>query len=64
MLLLPDGIVQSAFSYSGQKCSACSRVYAKEDIRDKLFTKLEQKTEALPGRRSIVYQYYNKKHFY
>ena len=42
-----DGIVQSAFSYSGQKCSACSRVYVQEDIRDKLLDKLEQKTEAL-----------------
>lgn len=42
-----EGIVQSAFSYSGQKCSACSRVYVQEKVKDKLLAKLVQKTKLL-----------------
>jgi 1-pyrroline-5-carboxylate dehydrogenase len=41
------GIVQSAFSYSGQKCSACSRVYAHESIHDKFLEELVTKITAL-----------------
>jgi 1-pyrroline-5-carboxylate dehydrogenase len=42
-----EGIIQSAFSYSGQKCSACSRVYVQEHVKDKLLAKLVQKTKSL-----------------
>lgn len=42
-----DGIVASAFGYQGQKCSACSRVIALEDIHDTLIQKIRERTEAL-----------------
>lgn len=41
------GIVQAAFGYSGQKCSACSRVIAEESIYDELLRKVVEKTKAL-----------------
>ncbi|MPY65808.1 L-glutamate gamma-semialdehyde dehydrogenase [Deinococcus sp. SDU3-2] len=34
------GIVQSAFGYAGQKCSACSRVIAEESVYDELLEKV------------------------
>lgn len=34
------GIVQAAFGYSGQKCSACSRVIAEESVYDELLEKV------------------------
>ena len=34
-----DGVLRSAFGYSGQKCSACSRVLVERDVYDD-FTKL------------------------
>ena len=42
-----DGIVKSAFGLQGQKCSACSRVYAHEKIHDALLEKLVEKTKKL-----------------
>ena len=40
-----NSTIRSAFEYSGQKCSACSRVYVPEsrwnDIKDKLLSNLK-----------------------
>ncbi|NET53782.1 MAG: aldehyde dehydrogenase family protein, partial [Merismopedia sp. SIO2A8] len=41
------GIVQSAFGYSGQKCSACSRVIAVESIYDSLIERMVEATRSL-----------------
>ena len=35
-----EGIFKSAFSYSGQKCSACSRAYIHESVYDQLVSRL------------------------
>lgn len=45
--LAADSIVQSAFGFSGQKCSACSRVIAVEDIYDELLDKVVERTNKL-----------------
>lgn len=42
-----EGTVRAAFGYSGQKCSAASRVYAQEGIADKFFARLAQRTQEL-----------------
>ncbi len=42
-----QGIISSAFGYSGQKCSACSRLYVQDDVFDDLMTMLVQMAEAL-----------------
>lgn len=41
------GIVQAAFGYSGQKCSACSRVIADESIYEALLAQVVALTEQL-----------------
>ncbi|SEJ53986.1 delta-1-pyrroline-5-carboxylate dehydrogenase [Deinococcus reticulitermitis] len=41
------GIVASTFGYSGQKCSACSRVIAEEGVYDALLEKVKALTEGL-----------------
>ena len=41
------GIVRSAFGLSGQKCSACSRVFAERAVADELRRLLTEKTVAL-----------------
>ncbi|MEA5564772.1 L-glutamate gamma-semialdehyde dehydrogenase [Anabaena sp. UHCC 0399] len=41
------GVVQSAFSYSGQKCSACSRVVVVETIYDAFIRRLVEATKSL-----------------
>ncbi len=38
------GIVQAAFGFQGQKCSACSRVIAVESVYDELLQKVADKT--------------------
>ena len=45
--LAADSIVKSAFGFSGQKCSACSRVIALSDIHDELLEKVVAKTKDL-----------------
>src|ERR671920_269465 len=35
-----EGISKAAFSYGGQKCSACSRVYVQKDIKKEFIEKL------------------------
>ncbi len=42
-----DGVVRAAFGYSGQKCSACSRVYVQKDIANQFVEKLVAKTKTL-----------------
>ena len=41
------GVLSSAFGYSGQKCSACSRAVVAADIHDEFVEKLAEKTKAL-----------------
>jgi len=43
-----DGVLKAAFGYSGQKCSACSRVYVQKKVRKEFLTKLVEKTKNLP----------------
>ncbi|WP_124728218.1 L-glutamate gamma-semialdehyde dehydrogenase [Staphylospora marina] len=45
--LAADAIVKSAFGFSGQKCSACSRVIAHEAIYDELLSRVVEKTKKL-----------------
>ena len=41
------GIVQAAFGFQGQKCSACSRLIVDEKVHDELLEKVLEKTQAL-----------------
>ena len=41
------GVVQSAFGYSGQKCSACSRVIVLAPVYDAFLTRLVEATKSL-----------------
>ena len=41
------GVVYSAFGFSGQKCSACSRVIVLESIYDKFIDRLVKATESI-----------------
>ncbi|PNY82360.1 L-glutamate gamma-semialdehyde dehydrogenase [Deinococcus koreensis] len=43
------GIVQSAFGYSGQKCSACSRVIVEDAVYDAVLNKVVALTRELKG---------------
>ncbi len=45
--LAADSIVKSAFGFSGQKCSACSRAVIVEDVYDEIVKRVEEKTKAL-----------------
>jgi 1-pyrroline-5-carboxylate dehydrogenase len=42
-----DGVLRAAFGFSGQKCSACSRVYVQKSIASKFLERLVEKTNAL-----------------
>jgi 1-pyrroline-5-carboxylate dehydrogenase len=42
-----EGVAASAFGYTGQKCSACSRVIIHEKIYDTFLWKLKERTEKL-----------------
>jgi 1-pyrroline-5-carboxylate dehydrogenase len=42
-----QGIVASAFGYSGQKCSACSRAIIHEEVYDEIVEKVVEKTKDL-----------------
>ena len=42
-----DGVLRAAFGYSGQKCSACSRVYVQKSIVEKFLERLVVKTSIL-----------------
>lgn len=41
------GVIQSAFGYSGQKCSACSRLIVVDSVYDALIERVVQRTKAL-----------------
>lgn len=45
--LAAESIVKSAFGFSGQKCSACSRAIIHEDVYDVVIEKMVKLTEAL-----------------
>src|ERR1051325_224960 len=42
-----EGVIKAAFSFSGQKCSACSRVYVQRNIKLRFLSKLIEKTRKL-----------------
>jgi 1-pyrroline-5-carboxylate dehydrogenase len=42
-----DGVMRSAFSAQGQKCSACSRVYVSRPVRDEFVRRLVEKTKKI-----------------
>lgn len=42
-----EGVVRSAFGFSGQKCSACSRVYVMSDVYDEFTDRLVKRTAEL-----------------
>jgi 1-pyrroline-5-carboxylate dehydrogenase len=42
-----QGIVQSAFGFSGQKCSACSRAIVHKDVYDRVLQRAVELTKAL-----------------
>ena len=42
-----DGVMNAAFGFGGQKCSACSRVYVQNDVADQFISKLVDKTKKL-----------------
>src|SRR5487761_613962 len=42
-----DGVARSAFGLSGQKCSACSRVYAHRDVFEEFVAKLAERAASL-----------------
>ena len=45
--LAAESIVQSAFGFSGQKCSACSRAVIHEDVYDEVKTRVVELTKEL-----------------
>lgn len=45
--LAADAIVKSAFGFSGQKCSACSRAIVHEKVYDEVLSRVVEKTKAL-----------------
>jgi 1-pyrroline-5-carboxylate dehydrogenase len=53
-----EGVMRGAFGYSGQKCSACSRVYVQEKIKDEFVDNLVIKTAELkigdPARKEVL----------
>jgi 1-pyrroline-5-carboxylate dehydrogenase len=52
------GVVQSAFGYQGQKCSACSRAIVDEAIYDEFLEKLKERVSSLtvgPADESTCY---------
>ena len=40
-----EGILRSAFGYGGQKCSACSRVYVEDKVKDEFVKKFVEKSK-------------------
>ncbi|MEM8530085.1 MAG: L-glutamate gamma-semialdehyde dehydrogenase [Chloroflexota bacterium] len=42
-----DGVVSSAFGFQGQKCSACSRVVAVEQVYDDLLAKVVERAQKI-----------------
>ncbi|MFQ5969072.1 MAG: aldehyde dehydrogenase family protein [Nitrososphaerales archaeon] len=42
-----DGVMRAAFGYSGQKCSACSRAFVHENLRNEFLDRLVKRTKEL-----------------
>ncbi len=42
-----DGVMNAAFGFGGQKCSACSRVYVQNEVAEQFISKLVEKTKRL-----------------
>jgi 1-pyrroline-5-carboxylate dehydrogenase len=42
-----EGVVKSAFGYSGQKCSATSRVYVQDQVAEEFLSLLRERVESL-----------------
>jgi 1-pyrroline-5-carboxylate dehydrogenase len=42
-----DGVLRSSFGATGQKCSACSRVYVGKEVRDRFVELLVEKTKKI-----------------
>ena len=42
-----EGVARSAFGFTGQKCSACSRVYVEEPVYDEFIDRLTKRTAEL-----------------
>ena len=42
-----NGVMNAAFGYGGQKCSACSRIYVQNEVADKFIEKLVEKTKKI-----------------
>jgi 1-pyrroline-5-carboxylate dehydrogenase len=42
-----EGVMRSAFGMQGQKCSACSRVYVHENVKDEFARRLLERTRAI-----------------
>jgi len=42
-----DGVMNAAFGFGGQKCSACSRVYVQNEVAEQFISKLVEKTKKL-----------------
>ena len=42
-----NGVMNAAFGYGGQKCSACSRVYVQNEIAEKFIEKLVEMTKKI-----------------
>ncbi len=53
-----EGILSSAFGYSGQKCSACSRVYVQESVKEEFISKLSERTRNLRIGNPLVKENY------
>jgi 1-pyrroline-5-carboxylate dehydrogenase len=43
-----EGTVRAAFGYGGQKCSATSRVYVQNEIKDKFLAALKSRVDKIP----------------
>ncbi|MFB5622330.1 MAG: aldehyde dehydrogenase family protein, partial [Candidatus Nitrosomaritimum yanchengensis] len=41
------GVMNAAFGFGGQKCSACSRVYVQRDVAEEFINKLTEKSKSL-----------------
>ncbi len=42
-----NGVMNAAFGFGGQKCSACSRVYVQNEVAEQFISKLVEKTKKL-----------------
>ncbi|WP_252312781.1 L-glutamate gamma-semialdehyde dehydrogenase [Sinobaca sp. H24] len=51
-------VIQSAFGFSGQKCSAGSRVIAHQDVYEELLSIIEERTQRLTVGNPVDYDHY------